>query len=85
MNKLLLRGPIQRGILAALLALFALGNAGSAGARVERATEVAIYPDGRPAAKWHLEAQDKGVVLHHGGGPGNCDALGARECLGMAT
>jgi hypothetical protein len=60
-------------------AVSTLGNAWSAGSRVERATEVATYPDGRPAAKWRLEAQDQGVVLRHGGGPGNCDALGARD------
>ncbi len=37
------------------------------------------YPDGRPAAHYRLEAQDQGVVLRHGHGPGRCDALGARD------
>ncbi|MGA2656463.1 MAG: DUF4038 domain-containing protein [Verrucomicrobiota bacterium] len=62
-----------------LPASLALGNAWGAGSRVERAAEVATYSDGRPAATWRLDAQDGGVVLRHGGGPGNCDALGARD------
>lgn len=37
------------------------------------------YPDGRPAATLRLEAQDQGVVLRHGDGPGSCDILGARD------
>ena len=41
--------------------------------------EVATYADGRPAAKWRLEARDQGVVLRHGGGPEHCDALGTRD------
>jgi predicted GH43/DUF377 family glycosyl hydrolase len=28
-----------------------------------------------------MDAQDQGVVLKHGGGPGQCDAFGAREAL----
>jgi predicted GH43/DUF377 family glycosyl hydrolase len=39
------------------------------------------YPDGRPVAEFRLEARDQGVVLKHGGGPGDCDALGAREAI----
>lgn len=39
----------------------------------------AQYPDGRPAATLRLEAKDQGVVLTHGGGPGECDKLGARD------
>ncbi len=70
---------IRPGWLCALLASLTLGNAASAGSRVERAAQAAIYPDGRPAAKWRLEAQDEGIVLRHGGGPGNCDALGGRD------
>ena len=37
------------------------------------------YPDHRPAAQLRLEAQDAGVVLRHGDGPGECDYLGARD------
>ena len=37
------------------------------------------YADGRPSAKYRLEAQDAGVVLRHGDGPGRCDYLGARD------
>ncbi|MEI2726951.1 MAG: hypothetical protein V9H26_26640 [Verrucomicrobiota bacterium] len=46
---------------------------------VERATNITSYPDGRPAAKYRLEAQDQGPVLCHGDGPGQCDYLGARD------
>ena len=37
------------------------------------------YPDGRPAARYRLDAIDQGVVLRHGDGPGQCDVLGARD------
>jgi len=37
------------------------------------------YTDGRPSAKYRLDAEDAGVVLRHGGGPGRCDYLGARD------
>jgi predicted GH43/DUF377 family glycosyl hydrolase len=39
------------------------------------------YLDGRPQARLRLEAKDEGVVLRHGGGPGDCDVLGAREAI----
>ncbi len=69
----------RAGWLCVLLAGLALGNAGSPGSRIQRAVEVATYPDGRPAAAWRLDAQDEGVVLRHGGGPEASDALGARD------
>lgn len=31
------------------------------------------YEDGRPEASFRLEAEDYGVVMRHGGGPGDCD------------
>ncbi|MGF1662401.1 MAG: hypothetical protein ACFCVG_07995 [Kineosporiaceae bacterium] len=37
------------------------------------------YPDGRPSAVHRLPAEDAGVVLRHGDGPGDCDARGARD------
>jgi hypothetical protein len=37
------------------------------------------YVDGRPSAKYRLDAPDQGVVLRHGDGPDRCDYLGARE------
>ncbi len=37
------------------------------------------YSDGRPAATLRMDAQDHGVVLRHGDGPGQCDRLGARD------
>ena len=48
-------------------------------ASVIPATNITTYPDGRPAAKYRLEAQDYGPVLRHGDGPGQCDYLGARD------
>ncbi len=43
------------------------------------AAESAEYSDGRPAATLRLDAQDHGIVLRHGDGPGQCDILGARD------
>ncbi|MCX6622101.1 MAG: hypothetical protein NTY38_13740 [Acidobacteria bacterium] len=37
------------------------------------------YRDGRPAAKFRMDAQDTGVVLRHGDGPDQCDIYGARD------
>jgi predicted GH43/DUF377 family glycosyl hydrolase len=47
--------------------------------RVVPEKEVVQYADGRPAAKYRLEAKDHGIVLRHGDGPGQCDYLGARD------
>ena len=38
-----------------------------------------VYADGRPACRWRLDAVDHGPVLRYGGGPGDCDVLGARD------
>lgn len=46
---------------------------------VKPAGEVATYPDGRPTARFRLEARDHGRVLRHGTGPSRCDYLGARD------
>ena len=46
--------------------------------------DAAPYTDGRPTASYRLEARDQGVVLAHGGGPGDCDRLGAREAIVFA-
>jgi predicted GH43/DUF377 family glycosyl hydrolase len=37
------------------------------------------YTDGRPVAKFRMNATDSGRVLIHGDGPGNCDLHGARD------
>jgi predicted GH43/DUF377 family glycosyl hydrolase len=37
------------------------------------------YHDGRPSATLRMDAQDRGIVLRHGDGPGRCDMLGARD------
>jgi predicted GH43/DUF377 family glycosyl hydrolase len=41
----------------------------------------ANYIDGRPQATLRLAVKDQGVVLKHGGGPGDCDVRGAREAI----
>ena len=51
----------------------------SAASRVVPEKEIVRYADGRPAAQYRLEAKDQGVVFRHGQGPGQCDALGARD------
>ena len=42
-------------------------------------TGTAHYRDGRPAVTLRLDAVDRGVVLRHGDGPGQCDIYGARD------
>ncbi len=37
------------------------------------------YPDGRPSARFRLEAADAGRVFLHGSGSDSCDYLGARD------
>jgi hypothetical protein len=49
------------------------------GSHVTPAMEVLKYFDGRPAAALRLDAEDYGVILAHGDGPGQCDYLGARD------
>lgn len=39
----------------------------------------AVYPDGRAVATLRYDAQDQGVVLRYGHGPGDCDKYGARD------
>lgn len=48
-------------------------------ATVQPFREPTAYPDGRPAPRYRLDAQDFGPVLRHGGGPERCDDLGARD------
>jgi hypothetical protein len=37
------------------------------------------YSDGRPVARYRLDAKDYGIVMRHGNGPRGCDSLGARD------
>lgn len=55
------------------------GSTAPGGSRIVPATEVTGYIDGRPAAFRRLDAQDQGVVLRHGNGPGRSDVYGARD------
>ena len=65
--------------MSAILAVLTSAVQSSGAASVQSATNFTTYPDGRPAAKYRLEAQDYGPVLRHGDGPGQCDYLGARD------
>ena len=58
------------------LALVIFASATKSGFAVSPAAD---YEDGRPSATLRLEAKDQGVVLRHGGGPKQCDYLGARD------
>ena len=49
------------------------------GTKIRPISNINIYPDNRPAAKFRLDAWDCGVVLKHGSGPDSCDYLGARD------
>jgi predicted GH43/DUF377 family glycosyl hydrolase len=67
------------GPLAFLVALLAGEVPAAYAATVRSAPSPTVYPDGRPAARYRLDAQDHGPVLRHGGGPDRCDELGARD------
>jgi predicted GH43/DUF377 family glycosyl hydrolase len=58
--------------------LWTTGYVGQLATAAEAAPR-AQYRDGRPAAKYRLDAVDHGVVLSHGDGPEKCDILGARD------
>jgi hypothetical protein len=40
---------------------------------------VESYPDGRPTAKFRLDAEDSGRIFRHGSGPNDCDKYGSQE------
>lgn len=50
-----------------------------AGSQVKPASTTGSYSDGRPTAKYRLDAKDQGVVLKYGTGPDSSDYLGARD------
>ena len=58
---------------------FVLAGQPCMAASVKPADEITRYPDGRPAARYRLDARDQGPVLRHGDGPRQCDLLGARD------
>jgi predicted GH43/DUF377 family glycosyl hydrolase len=62
-----------------VMVAFGVGLADAMGATVQPAKSIVAYPDARPAAHYRLDAEDQGPVLRHGGGPGGCDDLGARD------
>lgn len=71
--------PRSFGPLRLLAFLAALGSFATLAATVQSGVVPQPYPDGRPTARYRLDATDAGPVLRHGGGPGKCDALGARD------
>jgi len=73
--------PQKFPLIISLGTLLALGSwqPVSAASQIVPVADVPAYEDGRPVAKYRLDAQDQGVVLRHGDGPGRCDYLGARD------
>lgn len=87
MNSMRMRIPVSTMSLI-LFMLFlntetSLGQQGAikqrAGTSVKAIRQPMAYPDGRPSASYELAAKDQGIVFKHGGGPGGCDSLGARD------
>ena len=54
-------------------------NPSKNGSEIKPATFITSYEDGRPTARYRLDAKDQGIVLKHGNGPDSCDYLGARD------
>ena len=71
--------PRTVGSIGLLATLLAGGLPEALAATVRPDHSPTPYPDRRPAAEYRLEAEDSGPVLRHGGGPGRCDDLGARD------
>ncbi len=67
------------GISSLVVAAEAGGEESFPPSRVQAASHPKTYSDGRAAATFRLAADDQGVVLRHGDGPGQCDRLGARD------
>lgn len=67
------------GSLALSLVWLAGGLPQAFSATVQPDPAPAVFPDGRPSARYRLDAKDHGPVLRHGDGPGRCDDLGARD------
>lgn len=67
------------GALALSLVWLAGGLPQAFSATVQPDPAPAVFPDGRPSARYRLDAKDHGPVLRHGDGPGRCDDLGARD------
>lgn len=49
------------------------------GSQVKAVKNINTYADGRPAARYRLDARDQGIVLKYGSGPDSSDYLGARD------
>ncbi len=74
--------PIKISQLFFVAAIFIIANSqasSQSGSQVKPATTVIQYSDGRPMAKYRLNAKDQGVVLKYGTGPDSSDYLGARD------
>ena len=74
MKRLLTAFPVS-------ILVLALGSCGmqQPGSQVKAATAVKTYADGRPSARYRLDAKDEGIVLKYGAGPDSSDYLGARD------
>jgi predicted GH43/DUF377 family glycosyl hydrolase len=59
--------------------LLMLALAGCAGPQAGSEQTTNTYEDGRPAARYRLNARDQGIVLRYGGAADSSDYLGARD------
>ena len=71
--------PKPISALFASVLLIALAGVASRSASAQESPSLKSYPDGRPVAKYRLDAKGAGRILKHGSGPNHCDASGARE------
>jgi predicted GH43/DUF377 family glycosyl hydrolase len=79
--------PIKEKICVAGLVFLLLGSAATAqraGSQARAASMARQYSDGRPAAKYRMDARDAGVVFKYGTGPDSSDYLGARDVFVFA-
>jgi predicted GH43/DUF377 family glycosyl hydrolase len=73
---------VSAGVFLGVSMILGTASGQARGTRVVLDTQaLKVYPDGRPAARYRLDAIDQGRVLRHGAGPGRCDELGAREAI----
>lgn len=70
---------MQRAVLVLIVAMLGTGLGGGPPVMAAELPSPVQYCDGRPAAKFRLDAVDQGAVLRHGDGPAQCDILGARD------
>ena len=69
---------MKRNVIMTLAALMAAGNRSWAAGTIA-SNDLTAYPDGHPSAMLPLNANEQGIVLKYGEGPGGCDRLNAYD------